>query len=121
MDIHEKMPPRIIQEFVPGKQITLCHIIANPGEVLYTKLGLDPQADYTRSAIGVLTVIPYESAVIAADIAMKSSGAEIGFVDRFTGTLIITGSVSSVEAAFTAIRDYFVRKLDYICCDVTKT
>ena len=112
---------RIIQEFVPGQQITLCHIIANPGETLYTKLGLDPQTDYSRSAIGVLTIIPYEGAVIAADISMKSSGAEIGFVDRFTGTLIITGSVSSVEAAFTSVREYFVNKLHYECCEVTKT
>ena len=119
MELKDKMT--IIQEFVPGKQITLCHILANPGETLYTKLGLDPQADYTRSAIGVLTVIPYESAVIAADIAMKASGADIGFVDRFTGTLIITGSVSSVEAAFTAIREYFINKLGYTCCELTKT
>ena len=119
MEMRDKM--RIIQEFVPGQQITLCHIIANPGEMLYTKLGLDPQTDYTKSAIGVLTVIPYESAVIAADIAMKSSGAEIGFVDRFTGTLIITGSVSSVEAAFVAIREYCINKLGYACCELTKT
>ena len=119
MQLQDKMT--IIQEFVPGKQITLCHIIANPGETLYTKLGLDPQTDYSRSAIGVLTIIPYEGAVIAADISMKSSGAEIGFVDRFTGTLIITGSVSSVESAFTAIREYFTNKLHYTCCDVTKT
>ncbi len=119
MQLQDKMT--IIQEFVPGKKITLCHIIANPGETLYTKLGLDPQADYTKSAIGVLTVIPYESAVIAADNAMKSSGAEIGFVDRFTGTLIITGSVSSVESAFTAIREYCINKLGYACCELTKT
>ena len=33
---------RIIQELVPGKQITLAHIIANPDPVLYQKLGLDP-------------------------------------------------------------------------------
>lgn len=116
-----KEKPVIVQEFVPGKQITLCHIIANPGETLYTKLGLDPQTDYTRSAIGVLTIIPYEGAVIAADIAMKASGAEVGFVDRFTGTLIITGSVSSVEAAFVAIREYFINKLGYTCCELTKT
>ncbi len=121
MDFMKKEKPVIVQEFVPGKQITLCHIIANPGEVLYTKLGLDPQTDYSKSAIGVLTVIPYESAVIAADISMKSSGADIGFVDRFTGTLIITGSVSSVEAAFTSVREYFVNKLHYECCEVTKT
>ena len=119
MELKDKMT--IIQEFVPGKQITLCHIIANPGETLYTKLGLDPQTDYTRSAIGVLTVIPYESAVIAADIALKSSGAELGFVDRFTGTLIISGSVSAVESAFTAIREYVINRLGYTCCELTKT
>ena len=119
MELKDKMT--IIQEFVPGKQITLCHIIANPGETLYVKLGLDPQADYTKSAIGVLTVIPYESAVIAADIAMKASGAEIGFVDRFTGTLIITGTVSSVDSAFTAIMDYVQDKLGYSVVEKTRT
>ena len=31
---------RIIQEFVPGKQVTLAHVIASPVEQLYTKLGL---------------------------------------------------------------------------------
>ncbi|MBO5907642.1 MAG: BMC domain-containing protein [Clostridia bacterium] len=119
MELKENM--RIVQELVPGKQVTLCHIIANPGEVLYTKLGLDPTTDYTRSAIGILTVSPAESAVIAADIAMKSSGADIGFVDRFTGTLIISGSVSSVESAFSAIRAYVIDKLGYTCCEITKT
>ena len=119
MELQDKM--RIVQELVPGKQVTLAHIIANPDPVLYQKLGLDPKTDYSRSAIGVLTVSPAETAVIAADIAMKSSNADLGFVDRFTGTLIITGSVSSVESAFVAIREYFVKKLDYICCEVTKT
>jgi ethanolamine utilization protein EutS len=119
MELKENM--RIVQELVPGKQITLCHIIANPDDVLYTKLGLDPKTDYTRSAIGVLTVSPAESAVIAADISIKSSGADIGFVDRFTGTLIITGSVSSVESVFSAIREYFTAKLNYVCCEITRT
>lgn len=119
MELRENM--RIVQELVPGKQITLSHIIANPDDVLFTKLGLDPKTDYTKSAIGVLTVSPAESAVIAADISIKSSGAEIGFVDRFTGTLIISGSVSSVESAFSAIRDYFTEKLRYVCCEITKT
>ena len=112
---------RIIQELVPGKQITLAHIIANPDDILYVKLGRDPKTDYTRSAIGVLTISPAESAVIAADIALKSSGADVGFVDRFTGTLIISGSVSAVESAFTAIRAYVMDKLGYTCCDITRT
>ena len=119
MELREKM--RLVQELVPGKQVTLCHIIANPDDILYTKLGLDPKTDYSRSAIGVLTISPAESAVIAADIAIKSSGAEIGFVDRFTGTLIISGSVSSVETAFAAIREYVINRLGYTCCEITKT
>lgn len=119
MELQDKM--RIVQELVPGKQVTLCHIIANPDDILYVKLGLDPRTDYTRSAIGVLTISPAESAVIAADIALKSSGAEVGFVDRFTGTLIISGSVSAVESAFTAIREYVINKLGYTCCELTKT
>ncbi len=28
---------RIIQEYVPGKQVTLAHIIANPDEDIYKK------------------------------------------------------------------------------------
>ena len=31
---------RIIQEFVPGKQVTMAHLIANPEPDLYKKLGV---------------------------------------------------------------------------------
>ena len=31
---------RVIQEYVPGKQVTLAHIIASPREELYQKIGL---------------------------------------------------------------------------------
>ena len=39
---------RIIQELVPGKQITLAHIIANPDPILYQKLGLNPAVEYAQ-------------------------------------------------------------------------
>ena len=112
---------RIVQELVPGRKITLAHIIANPDPSLYQKLGLDPKLDYSHAAIGILTVSPAETAVITADIALKSSGAELGFVDRFSGTLIITGTVSEVESSFNAISDYFKGTLGFTVCDVTKT
>ena len=125
MGYTDSMPPevkqRIIQELVPGKQISLAHIIAHPDKVLYTKLGLDPSVDYSRSAIGILTVSPAETAIIMADIAMKASGAEIGFVDRFSGSLIVTGTVSEVEAAVTAILTYVDEKLGFVICPVTRT
>ena len=112
---------RIIQEYVPGRQVTLAHIIASPDEILYKKLGLDPKLDYAKAAIGVTTVTPSETAIIMADIAMKASGIEIGFVDRFSGSLIYTGTVSEVEAAMQAQLEYVNTKLGYTVCEVTKT
>lgn len=112
---------RIIQESVPGRQVTLAHIIASPDKVLYEKLGLDPKIDYERSAIGVTTVTPSETAIIMADIAMKASGINLGFVDRFSGSLIITGTVSEVQAAIEAMQNYVEEKLGYTVCPITKT
>ena len=111
---------RIIQEIVPGKQITLSHIIANPDRVLYQKLGLDPAEEHS-GAIGILTLSPSETAIIAGDIAMKSSGVTLGFVDRFSGTVIVTGTVSQVEAALQAINDYAIEKLGFDVCELTRT
>ena len=111
---------RIIQELVPGKQITLAHIIANPDDVLYKKLGLDPASNH-KGAIGILTVSPSETAIIAGDIAIKASGAELGFVDRFSGTLILTGTVSEVEASLRAIADYVRDTLGFNVCNLTRT
>lgn len=36
----ESHKERIIQEFVPGKQVTLAHVIPHPVEALYAKMGL---------------------------------------------------------------------------------
>lgn len=119
ISLQDKM--RIIQEIVPGKQITLLHIIANPDKILYKKLGLDPAVDYTKSAIGIVTMSPSETAIIAGDIAIKSSGAELGFVDRFSGTLIVTGTISEVEASLRAIADYTSTVLGFTVCALTKT
>lgn len=112
---------RIIQELVPGKQITLAHIIANPDEILYKKLGLDPSVEYSRSAIGILTLSPAETAIIAGDISIKSSGVELGFVDRFSGTVIVTGTFSQVEASLKAVTDYAESTLGFTVCKITKT
>lgn len=112
---------RIIQEIVPGKQITLAHIIANPDKVLYQKLGLDPKINYTKSAIGIVTMSPAETAIIAGDISLKAAGIEIGFIDRFSGTLIITGTISEVDAALKALTEYCRETLDFSICNITRT
>ena len=112
---------RIVQELVPGKQVTLAHIIASPDPIVYKKLGLDPSIDYQRTAIGILSMSPAEIAVIAGDLAVKKADIELGFIDRFSGTLIFTGSVSAVEEAIQAICDYLIENLGFTVCPVTRT
>ena len=112
---------RIVQELVPGKQITIAHVIANPDQILYRKLGLDPAVDYSKSAIGIVTMSPAETAIIAGDIAIKTSGVELGFVDRFSGTLIVAGTVSEVETALRALVDYARDTLGFTVCEITRT
>ncbi|HWQ78197.1 MAG TPA: BMC domain-containing protein [Anaerovoracaceae bacterium] len=107
---------RIIQEFVPGKQITLAHMIASPEEDVYQRLGL-PKC----GAIGIVTLTPGETSIIAADIATKSAPVSIGFLDRFTGALIITGDVSGVLSALKEINEVLKNMLGYASCDITKT
>jgi ethanolamine utilization protein EutS len=42
-------------------------------------------------------------------------------VDRFSGTLIITGTVDEVEASFSAVANYFRDTLKFTVCEVTRT
>ena len=107
---------RIIQEFVPGKQVTLAHLIAHPMEDLSKKIGV-PGAE----AIGILTLTPGETAMIAADIATKAAAVQIGFLDRFTGAVVLYGTVGSVEEALTQVVTILSRILNYSACEITRT
>ena len=107
---------RLIQEFVPGKQITLLHIIAQPVDDLYQRLGID-----NEGALGIVTSTPGEGAIIAADIATKAANVRIGFLDRFTGALVIVGDVASVEAGLNEIRNVLLNLLQFTPCEITKT
>ncbi|GEB31174.1 MULTISPECIES: ethanolamine utilization microcompartment protein EutS [Brevibacillus] len=112
----EQERSRVIQEFVPGKQVTLAHVIANPDPMLYTKLGIKE-----AGAIGILTLTPTETAIIAADIATKAAGVELGFLDRFTGSLIVVGDVSAVQMAVDAVNQVLSEKLRFTPALVTKS
>jgi len=107
---------RLVQEFVPGKQITLLHIIAQPVDELYQRLGLD-----NKGAIGIVTSTPGEAAIIAADVATKAANVKIGFLDRFTGAVVIVGDVASVEAGLKEIRNVLLNLLQFTPCEITKT
>ena len=116
MEFSEKQ--RIIQEFVPGKQVTLAHLIANPQEILYKKLGAVTEK---RGALGVLTITPSEGAIIAADVATKAANVELVFVDRFSGSLVICGGVTSVETALHAVLNVLCDELEFTTTERTKT
>lgn len=109
---------RIIQEYVPGKQITLAHVIASPQRDIYVKVGLD---DAAGDAIGILTITPSECVIIAADIATKAAAVDIGFLDRFGGSLVLTGDVASVESALRGVLEYFDRILRYASVEMTRS
>lgn len=114
----EEPRQRIIQEYVPGKQITLAHVIAKPQKSIYLKLGLD---DEISDALGILTITPSEGVIIAADIATKAAQIEVGFLDRFGGSLLISGDVASVEAATKEVLAYFGDVLHYATAPMTRT
>lgn len=107
---------RIIQESVPGKQISLLHIISSPELSVNDKLGIE-----SGNAIGILTLTPTETSIIAADIAAKASIVEICFIDRFNGSVIIQGDVSSVTTALEEVARQFENLLAFDVCKVTKT
>ncbi|MFC1237255.1 BMC domain-containing protein [Vibrio sp. DW001] len=107
---------RVVQEYVPGKQITLAHMVANPTEELCERIGV-----VHNEAIGILTLTPGETAIIAGDIATKSANVGIGFLDRFSGSLVITGSVGSVEVALEEVLRTLAGDLCYTTCKATRT
>ncbi len=112
----EPVSTRIIQEYVPGRQVTIAHIIANPDRPLCKRVGLDD-----AEAIGIMTVTPGESAIIAGDLALKAAEVEIGFLDRFSGTLVVSGRLSSVTRALEAANSGLHDVLGFYPAPITRT
>lgn len=108
---------RMIQEYVPGKQVTLAHIIASPGPSIYRSLGLTEEGQ----AIGIMTITPSEASIIAGDVSVKVANVEIGFLDRFSGSLVITGDVESVNTAIEEILHVLVEELGFTGTKITKS
>lgn len=114
---------RIISPLVSGKEITLAHVIGTSIYPIYKNLGLDigfhAGDDPTGRSIGLLHITPAESVVIAADIAVKSGDVDIGFMDRFTGSLIITGARAEVDEAIAENVRFFYEDLGYTVCPIS--
>lgn len=111
----------MVQEKVPGKQVSVAHIISKPEKILMYSIGMDTKAYAPEdSAIAILNINPWETTIVACDIALKTAKADVTFIDRFNGALVFTGRLAPIEQAMKAIMTY-LKKLDYELCEITKT
>ena len=113
---------RMTRVRVPGKEVCLAHIISSSQTCIYQNLGLHVGVhegeDHTGESIGLIRFTPWEAVVAAADIAMKSADVEIGFMDRFCGSLIITGGLTQVQTAVEEVVKVFGEDLGFRTCPI---
>lgn len=116
---------RMTRVRVPGKEICLAHIISTSQASVYQNLGLHigvhEGENHTGESVGLIRFTPWEAVVVAADVAMKSADVEIGFMDRFCGSLIITGNLSQVQTAVEEVVRYFHEDLGFQTCDIHRS
>ena len=116
---------RMTRMRVPGKEVCLAHIISPSDKCIYQNLGLHigvhEGEDHTGESIGFVRFTPWEAVVVAADVAMKSADVEIGFMDRFNGSLIITGNLSNVQTAIEEVVKFFDEELGFDTCEIHRS
>lgn len=110
---------------IPGKEVCLAHVISPSDPCVYRNLslhiGVHEGEDHTGEAIGLIRFTPWEAVVAAADIAIKSADIEIGFMDRFCGSLIITGGLAQVQTAVEEVVRSFREDLGFRTCEIHKS
>lgn len=116
---------RMTRVRVPGKEVCLAHIITPSDPCIYQNLGLHigvhEGEDHTGETIGMIRFTPWEAVVVAADVALKSADIQIGFMDRFCGSLIILGGLSQVQTALTEVVRFFHEDLGFGACEIQKS
>lgn len=114
---------RLARVRVPGREISLAQVIGVSDRSVYENLGLHigvhAGEDHVGESIGLLHFTPWESTVVAADVALKSGHVEIGFLDRFCGTLIVLGSRTDVQSAVEGVVNFFRDELHFPVCEIT--
>ena len=108
---------RVIQESVPGKQVTLAHVIANPEKDILTSIGVNK----TNVSLGIMTITPPEATAIVSDIASKAGLVDIEFIDRFSGSLVFSGNISGVESSLEAGKNFLHDSLGFKVPEITKS
>jgi len=107
---------------VPGKQVNFAHVLTPQDDAVYHNLGLHigvhEGENHTGESLGVISFTPWESVVVAADVAMKAADVQVGFMDRFCGTLILTGQHTPVMTAVSEVIEFFSDTLGFTTCEV---
>ncbi|MDE7043900.1 MAG: BMC domain-containing protein, partial [Acetatifactor sp.] len=84
-------------------------------------IGVHEGEDHTGESIGLIRFTPWEAVVVAADVAIKSADVQIGFMDRFCGSLIITGGLSEVQTSVEEVVRFFKEVLEFHTCEIHKS
>ena len=115
---------RLVRLNVKGKEVTLAQLIGVSDRRVYENMGLHigthAGEDHTGETIGLLHITPEEATIVAADIALKSGDVEIGFLDRFRGSVILLGEHEEVRSALEGVIEFFRTELNFIVCDITE-
>lgn len=116
---------RMTRVRVPGKEVCLAHIFTPSQPCIYQNLalhiGVHEGEDHTGETIGMIRFTPWEAVVVAADIAVKSADVQIGFMDRFCGSLILTGQFAQVQTAVEEVVRFFRDELGFRACQIQKS
>ena len=68
-----------------------------------------------------MRVTPWEAIVVVTDVAVKAAHVEVGFMDRFSGALIITGGFSQVMTAVEEVVRFFRDELHFDVCKIHRS
>ena len=102
---------RMTRVRVPGKSIDFAHVFTPSDPSVYQNLalhiGVHEGEDHTGESIGIIRITPWEAIVVATDVAVKAADVEVGFMDRFSGALIILGGLSQVLTAIEEVVRFF--------------
>ena len=116
---------RMTRVRVPGKEVCLAHIINPSDPCIYQNLalhiGVHEGEDHTGETLGLIRFTPWEAVVVAADVAMKSADIQVCFMDRFCGSLIISGKLTDVQTAVESVVQFFDEELGFNVCKIHKS
>ena len=115
---------RMTRVRVPAKEVCLAHVLNPSEERIYHNLalhiGVHEGEEHTGEALGLIRFTPWEAVVVAADVAVKSADVQLCFMDRFCGSLIVSGRLTEVQTAVESVVEYF-GEMGFGICEIHKS